>query len=255
MSKVERHWPVWAGSVDDLRRLATAFEELAAQPFAEELAQFESKTHSEDRFAERDRAEMAERWQVRAGVGQPLERKSLVGEPSKVLDKCDPKLMEGFSLTAGREPYGSEAKLSVSMRKTEGRSYERAGVELRIEGYNYGWVQEADNRLSGAIKHGIPWWWPLQAPWIAPTIYVGVSMGVGVLIASAFTSGWGLLGGATWGFNAGFWVVARLARRLLPVFEVVPAGYRPTGSRVIGVIGGLITQVVIGVAIALAFHH
>ena len=255
MSKVERHWPVWAGSVDDLRRLSTSFEELAAKPLAEELGLFDSNTSSDDPLAERDRAEIIKRWEVSAGVGQPLERKSLVGEPSKVLDQCDPKLMESFSLTAGRERYGSEAQLSVLMRNKEERSYERPGVDLRIEGYNYGWVQEADNRLSGAIKHGVPWWWPLRAPWLAPLIYVGVTMIVGTLIASAFTSGWNLLTGAAWGFNLGALVITRLARKLLPVFEVVPAGHNPTGAKVVGIVGGLFAQVVIGVAIAVAFRH
>lgn len=250
-SKVDHNWSAWDGPLADLRRIGATFEELAAKACTDQLVLVDDKTDD----ADRQRDEICERWQVRAAASHPVERKSLVGPPSKVLEKCDPKLLESFTLMAGRDRYGSSPEFSLTMKRKKDidRSWDQPGVALHIEGRNYGWVQEADNRLSGAIKRYVPWWRFLRAPWIAPVVYAVIAVGSGALIGSPFGAGSAVLGGSI-GLNFGLYAMPPLARKLLPVFEVVPVGGRPTGARVIGVVGSLLGQIAIGVAIALAFH-
>ncbi len=250
-SKVDHHWSAWAGPLDDLKRIGVTFEELAAKACADQLALVDDKADD----ADRQRDEIRKRWQVRAEASHPVERKSLYGPPLAVLEMCDPKLLETFTLMAGTDRYGSFPELFLTMKRKEtiDQSWEKPGVALRIKGRSYGWVQEADNRLSGAIRRCVPWWRFLRAPWIAPVVYVVIAVGSGALIGSPFG-----LGPVTWGGNIGFYfglyVMPWLARKRLPAFEVVPVGGRPIGARVTGVVGSLLSQIAIGVAIALVFH-
>ena len=250
-SKVDHKWSAWSGPLDDLIRIGATFEELAKKACAAQLARVDNKTDD----VKQRRDEISNRWQVEATVSYPEERKSLVGPMSEVLHKCDPKLLESFTLTAGRDRYGSSPQLSLTMKRKKDidRSWDQPGVALHIEARDYGWVKEADNRLSVAIKRNVPWWRFLRTPWIAPVVYALIAVGSGALIASPFGSGPAILG-ASIGLNFGLSVMPLLARKLLPVFEVVSVGDRPIGARVIGVTGSLLGQVIIGVAIALFFR-
>lgn len=84
-------------------------------------------------------------------------------------------------------------------------------------------------------------------------MYAVIAVGSGALIGSPFGSATAVLGGSI-GLNFGLYAMPSLARKLLPVIEVVSVGGRPTGARDMGVVGSALGQLAIGVAVALAFH-
>jgi hypothetical protein len=250
-SKVDRKWWAWAGSSVDLKSIGDTFEELARKGLDAQLALVQGKSSD----ADRERDEINERWKVQVAASNPTELKSLVGPLVQVLDKCNPKLVESFTLMTGKGKYDSSPQLLLTMkrRKDIDRSWDQPGIALHIEGRNYGWVREAGDRLSAAIRLNVPWWEFLRTPWIGRVVCAVIATLSGALIGAPF----GVtaeISSASIAFDFGILVLPPIVRKMLPAFEVVSVGDRPNGTRIIGVIGGLVGQVAIGIVIALAFQ-
>lgn len=242
------HWPVWASSVDDLAVVVRTFRQLATRGHHADLLLIESNKPKSDL----QKRAIDENWELRASATYPTLRQTVKGPPEKILEQLDAKAVEVLEI-ATETDRNHNGSMRVTFRRSESKWYEdRWGVELYLQSRDYGWVQEASNGLSVAIKRGVPWWAFLRARH-ASWLY-GFVAGSAVVIATVRH-----LGGVAFWLGEGSGMVVGVAsswpiRKWFPAFEVLGPRSRARGAIGVAILGSLTAQLVIGLIVSILVH-
>jgi hypothetical protein len=273
------YWPAWSGDKERLGRLTRIMDGLIEQRREQVTDEVVKSTLNEvEQVADRmtpeeyrsivgnlagSRSERArERWSSEMTATEPDLWQTLQGEPNNVIEEIDPSFVDRLEIAAPADPT-APVRAVVRMSKSEGCSLEGRGNDPA-------WVSSAGDALVSEIKRGVPRWGWLRWP-RAGLLYFIVAIPITIALlrllaallsvsnesqsnqdSSAFLD-W-LLGTVVIAFPS-LWIaggISWLARRVLPGFEITPAGGTPRGMRVLGFIGGLVLSFLLSIAANMA---
>lgn len=230
--EMERSWPAWAGTKEDLVRIGEKVKEFADRRLQTELARVVPDEHLPD-FEE---SRVRERWKtIAAGPHDPHE--SMAGMTKQVVDELDPLTIQRFVVDAGRDGYGDAADLRVSMSPL-------GGVTLALKSADAGWLADADETLSAEIKRCAQWWGVFRTDRARWAYVVATALlGLAIFVLPKSRNWVGVYDGLVTGAVAGYWLGRLVKRWVLPGFEVIHPGSTSKGRRALGVIAVVALQV------------
>lgn len=252
-----KHWHAWNCDHDRLLRLARRMGDCA--DYARRLAS-SADADNQAVASEQDYA-------VRLEARHRDLSMATVGPPAEVLKDLDATGLEALAVTLGRPPR-TVAAMAHHFAELPGvdsvpadRAGEppffaavtlsvRRGASVYVFGRDPAWVRHTRSELEDEISKALPpWrflrsmhmWWPYAglallalALALKPTLGNPVWLWVLLSVVGAIALATGVLTGI---------------RRLLPGFEIVTSGSRTKAWAVLAVIGGLLSQVGLGVLV------
>jgi hypothetical protein len=124
------------------------------------------------------------------------------------------------------------------------------GVGLHVRGDDPKWVRGTYNELASEIRKALPKWRFLRSGhlwWLYAAVGTGTAVYGLYPLLHAHRVWWGLASALAGAVLGG--LVLAAARTLLPGFEIVPAGGSSKAGRVLGVVGALASNVLLGVLV------
>ena len=192
------------------------------------------------------------------------------GSPEAVLEMLDPSGMDSMVLTVGILPRqvvvtsNELVELDLPPTLVQTRSGEAAfftgvsfsksrGIGLHVRGCDPKWVRSTYTELESEIKKALPWWRFMRSGhmWWLYAGFAAVMALYGLAPSMRSHHFWWLAASLATGAILGAFVLSA-ARRLLPGFEILTTGSSGKAARVIGVVGALLGNVLLGVIVNIA---
>jgi hypothetical protein len=287
-TKKARKWPVWVGSMDDLRRLATVIDEVVEIRRKTVLESFDAETERQlkeadaksmaevteatqagkdtSRASKSEKAETDKKWirNRRKEGRENLEEDyrltvTIVDGDDKTKGGIEPVLAEVDRRTVGSIKFSTEKygdQVAVTLERNN--SHSDCGVELEVSSPDRGWGNHAYAQLSDEISKGEPRYSWIRKWYGRGTVGIGSSilivLAVVLIILPAVSRKdrflvWIIGFFCTYGLAVTAVMTDRFHDWLAPRFEITGQDGQSSGGRRIGAIIGLVSAVLIGIVV------